>query len=64
MEQLNLKDACIVGISSREGLFEITLSCRLADVSGEISENTGLDVDLRVNRGKRSDFMKYKEMGV
>lgn len=45
--KLTLKDASIVAHTAGDGMYEITLTCRLKDVAGEIVEAKGLDVKIK-----------------
>lgn len=48
MTQLTLKDAWIVGYSGgTEGLYEITVACRMKDFDGVIREAIGLEVEIK-----------------
>lgn len=48
MTKLTLKNVSIVSQSGDGcGMYEITLSCPMKDVSGEICEGFGLEVEIR-----------------
>lgn len=47
MTKLTLKNAIIVSQSGGGGMYEITLTCPMKDVSGEICEVLGLEVEIR-----------------
>lgn len=49
MTKLTLKNASIVAQSGGAGVYEITLTCRLKDVTGEVVEVTGLNVEIKAN---------------
>lgn len=47
MTKLTLKNANIVSQSGGDGMYEITLTCPMKDVAGEIVEALGLDVEIK-----------------
>ena len=47
MTKLTLKYAYIAALSGGDGMYEITLACRLKDVVGVICEETNLDVEIK-----------------
>ena len=47
MTKLTLKNASIVAQCGGDGMYEITLTCRLKDVAGAICELTNLDVEIK-----------------
>ena len=47
MTKLTLKNASIASQSGGDGMYKITLTCRLKDVTGEIVEVTGLNVEIK-----------------
>lgn len=46
MTRLTLKDATLRGYHYDEGMFEITLTCRISDVNGEVVSINSLNVEI------------------
>ena len=47
MTKLKINNASIVSQYGGDGMYEIALTCRLKDVTGEIVEVIGLDVEIK-----------------
>lgn len=55
MTKLTLKNATIVSQSGGDGMYEITLTCPMKDVSGEICEVLCLEVEIRRKENEHRD---------
>lgn len=55
MTKLTLKNASIAMQSGVDGMYEITLTCRMKDVAGEIVEATCLDVEIKSKENGHRD---------